>query len=263
VVSVVEGDAVSTQTDQRKAGEIVATMAAYSLGNMIQLLVATTSTPSGGLRVAIAKDRVRLPLLALVIGLIAGCGGPSQPASKPIAKERSDMRTVVPLVRDLAPHDVGPIELEFDVPAQAGDADPPIFIGVRLTGRDPRAVADAGDRLVRADVGAVVQLERVQSSGYAKVGLERSQRVGREQEVPVALAADGVAPSLFAFDADPMAMQDAGLSSEETVSKELAFAYSPSLPAGRYRLSLRIDRHREALIDANAQLLIAYTWKAK
>ena len=173
------------------------------------------------------------------------------------------MRTVVPLVRDLAPHDVGPIELEFDLPAQADDAEPPIFIGVLLTGRDSTAVADAGHRLVRADVGAVVQLERVQSSGSAKVRLERSQRVGRDQEVPVALAADGVAPGLFAFDADPMAMQEAGLSSAETVSKEFAFAYSPSLPAGRYRLSLRIDRHREALIDANAQLLIAYTRKAK
>lgn len=211
----------------------------------------------------IAKDRVRLPLLALLIGLIAGCNGPSQPASKPIAKERSEMRTVVPLVRDLAPHDAGPIEVEFDLPAQADDAEPPIFIGVRLTGHDATAVADAADRLARADVVAVVQLERVQTSGLAKVKLERSQRVGRDQEAPVALAADGVAAGLFAFDADVMTMQEAGLSSDESVSEELAFAYNPSLPAGRYRLSLRIDRNREALIDANAQLLIAYTRKAK
>lgn len=238
-------------------------MAASGLGKVIQALSAATSTPFGGLRVPIAKHLVRLPLLALMIGLIAGCGGPSQPASKPIAEERSEMRTVVPLVRDLASHDAGPIEVEFDLPAQADDAEPPIFIGVRLTGRDSTAVADAGDRLVRAGVGAVLQLERVQPSGSAKVGLERSQRVDREQEAPVALAADGVAPSLFAFDADPMAMQEAGLSSAETVSKEFAFAYSPSLPAGRYRLSLRIDRNREALIDASAQLLIAYTRKAK
>ncbi|CTP92012.1 hypothetical protein XTPLMG728_3093 [Xanthomonas translucens pv. poae] len=238
-------------------------MATTTLGRMIQVLSTATLTPSGRLRVPIAQDRVRLPLLALVIGVISACGGPSHPASTPIAKEKSEMRTVVPLVRDLAPHDARPIEVEFDLPAQADDAEPPIFIGVRLTGRDSTAVAEAGDRLERADVGAVVQLEWVESSGSAKVGLERSQRVGRDQEVPVALAADGVAPGLFAFDADPMALQEAGLSSAETVSKEFAFAYSPSLPAGRYRLSLRIDRNREALIDANAQLLIAYTWKAK
>lgn len=214
-------------------------------------------------REVFAKDRMSLAVLGFVFGLIAGCGEQPPPAGKSTANVGGEMRTAVPLIRELAPHDAGPVELEFDVPAQPDDADPPVFIGALVTGPDATAVADASDRLVRADVRAVVRLERVQSSGLASVELKRSQRVGRDQEIQVALSPDGSAPGLFAFDADVTTMQQAGVSSLKTASTELAFAYSPSLPAGRYRLSVHIDRNREALIDASAQLLIAYSAKAK
>lgn len=58
-------------------------------------------------------------------------------------------------------------------------------------------------------------------------------------------------------------MQDAGLSPAGTVSRELAFAYNTSLKAGHYRLKLRIEQNRDALVEANAQLLIAYPHKGK
>ncbi|KQR07765.1 hypothetical protein ASF90_16465 [Xanthomonas sp. Leaf148] len=183
--------------------------------------------------------------------------------STPIAKEKSEMRTSVPLTRSLPPDDGGGMVLEFDVPAQQDEASPPIFVGVLLTGTDTGAVADVADRLVRADIVAIVHLERIEQAGVTDVVLQRSQRVGREQEVPVAVAVDGIAKGLFALNADVETLAEAGLLPTGMVSEELAFAYSPSLQAGRYRLKLRFDQNWQALLDANARLLIAYTHKAK
>ncbi|MBB5863040.1 hypothetical protein [Xanthomonas sp. 3058] len=211
----------------------------------------------------IAKDLMRVAVTALIIGLIVSCSIQSPPANTPIAKEQSDMRTAVPLTRSLPPNDGEEMVLEFDVPAQPDDANPPIFIGIQLIGSDTGAVADAADSLVRAEIVAVVHLERIQQAGSATVELQRSQRVGREQEVPVTIAADGIAKGLFALNADVATMASAGLAPTGRASEELAFAYSASLQAGRYRLRLRIDQNRQALLDANAQLLIAYTHKAK
>lgn len=75
------------------------------------------------------------------------------------------MQTTVPLTRSLLSHDGENMVLEFDVPAQPEDANPPIFIGVLLTGNDMGTVADAADRLVRADIIAVVHLERIEQAG--------------------------------------------------------------------------------------------------
>ncbi|MGQ5313121.1 hypothetical protein ACULMH_05680 [Xanthomonas arboricola pv. corylina] len=211
----------------------------------------------------ITSGRMRFAVAASIIGLIIGCSMQSPPANTSIAKEQSAMQTTVPLTRSLLSHDGKEMVLEFDVPAQPEDANPPIFIGVLLTGSDMGTVADAADRLVRADIIAVVHLERIEQAGAVPVELQRSQRVGREQELPVAIAADGIAKGLFALNADVATMARAGLPPTGTVSEELAFAYSTSLQAGRYRLRLRIDQNRQALLDENAQLLVAYTHKAK
>ncbi|KAF1717142.1 hypothetical protein CSC74_08160 [Pseudoxanthomonas yeongjuensis] len=209
---------------------------------------------------------MRLALVALAMLVVTGCQQqPQQPqqASDPAAKEQSEMRTAVPLVRRLDPNETGPIELEFDVPAQPDDDAPPVFIGVRVTGDDSTAVFDAADRLRRADISAEVRLYRVQESGPVEVGLQRSQRVGRGEEEPVALSADGLAPRLFAFNADFSTMQAAGLLSEGAAYRELAFAYTPSIPAGRYRVAIRFGQNREALRAEEAELLVAYTAKGK
>lgn len=213
--------------------------------------------------VPIANDRTRCALAVLIACLSAGCSVQSPPANMPIAKEQIEMRTVVPLVRSLTPHDRGPIELEFDVPALPDDASPPVFIGVRLTGVDPTAVSVLADKLIGAGVSAELHLERIEPSGPASVELQRSQRVGVGQQASIPLSADGVAPGLFAFDADGMTMHDAGLSSEQTASRELAFGYNNGVQPGRYRLKLRFDQNAEALFAANAQLLVAYTYKGK
>ncbi|UXA51827.1 hypothetical protein M0D46_05150 [Xanthomonas prunicola] len=211
----------------------------------------------------IANDRVRFAVMALAICLIVGCSMQSPPANTPIAKEQSGMQSAVPFTRSLPSHDGEEMVLEFEVPALPDDTNPPIFVGVLLTGSDTDAVADVAERLGRADVVAVVHLEHTEQAGSVPVELLRSQRVGREQEKPVKIAVDGIAKGLFALNADVATMENAGLPPRGMVSEELAFAYSTSLPSGRYRLRLRIDQNRQVLVDANAQLLIAYTHKAK
>ena len=173
------------------------------------------------------------------------------------------MRTAVPLVRRLDPNETGTIELEFDVPAQADDAAPPVFIGVRLKGADPTAVADAADGLRRANISAEIHLYRIQESGTTTIRLERSQRIGYGQIEPRALSEDGLVPGLSAIDADFSTMQQAGLLAEGTVYQELDFAYTPNLPAGRYRTAIRFVQNREALFASDAELLVAYTAKGK
>ena len=208
-------------------------------------------------------SQARAPALALLMGLLAGCGGASQFAERNVVKERSDMRTEVPLVRNLDSTGPAEVQVEFDVPKQGDDEPPPVFIGVRITGEDATALADLADRLVRADIVAFLQLERIDPSGATKVELQRSERIDRERDLLVPLPADGTAAGLFHFDADVTTMQKAGLFSPSKPERELAFAFSPSLQAGHYRLKLRVDRHREALVEAHAQLLIAYTAKGK
>ena len=203
--------------------------------------------------------------MALALYAMTGCQPQPPPpqVSEPTAKEPSDMRTAVPLVRRLDPNETGAIELDFDVPAQADDDTPPLFIGVRVTGNDPTSVSDVADGLRRADVSAEVHLYRLQDSGPVAVTLESSRRVERGEEEPMTLAADGLVPGLFALDADFSTMQAAGLLSAGAVYREVALAYVPNLPAGRYRASIRLAQNREALLAAKAELLIAYTAKGK
>ena len=85
---------------------------------------------------------MRSVLMALALCTMTGCQPQPQQVSEPTAKEPSDMRTAVPLVRKLDPNQTGPIELEFDVPAWADNPAPPLFIGVRLTNVDPVAASE-------------------------------------------------------------------------------------------------------------------------
>ncbi|KAF1707513.1 hypothetical protein CSC73_12080 [Pseudoxanthomonas sacheonensis] len=217
---------------------------------------------------------------------MTGCQPQPQKVSESIAKEPSDMRTTVPLVRKLDPNQTGPIELEFDVPAWADNPSPPLFIGVRLTNVDPAAaadgdstaVSDAADRLRAADVSAEVHLYRIQESGQIAVSLQRSQwKTGfgpGEAVVSLAVPADGLVPGLTPADADVDTMEAAGLLPPGSTYREFAkyseleFAYAPSVPSGRYRATIRFVRNREALFKENAalinsELIIAYPRQGK
>ena len=229
---------------------------------------------------------MRIALMVLALCVMTGCQPQPKQVSEPIAKEPSDMRTAVPLVRRLDPNETGAIELEFDVPAWGDNPAPPFFMGLRLTNVDPAAlsngdstaVADAADRLRRADISAEVHLYSVQQSGQTVVALQRSQwKTGLgpgEAVVTLAVAADGLVPGLTPADADVGTMEAAGLLPpgstyrEFAKHRELEFAYVPSLPSGRYRATVRFVRNREALFKENqevirSELIIAYPRQGK
>lgn len=221
------------------------------------------SSTATSLSVLTVHTATRIALMALALCVATSCQQQPQQVSGPIAKEPSDMRTTVPLVRALDPSQTGPIELEFDVPAQQDDDAPPLFIGVRVAGSDLGAVYDAAEELRRADVSAEVHLFRIQASGLVAVELTRSQRVGWGEVERVSIGADGLVPELGAMDADFSSMQAAGLLPVGVEHRELAFAYTPNLPSGRYRVAVRLAQNREALLAAKAELLIAYIAKGK
>ena len=173
------------------------------------------------------------------------------------------MRTAVPLVRRLDLNETAAIQLDFDVPAQPDDDTPPLFIGVRVTGNDPTSVSDMADGLGRADVSAEVHLYRLQESSQIAVALERVEWLEPAKVEYVTLAPDGLVPGLSAADADFSSMQAAGLISPGAVYRELKFAGSPGVPAGRYRAVVRLGPNWTALLDTNAELLIAYTHRGK
>ena len=229
---------------------------------------------------------MRTVLMALALCTMTGCQPQLQQVSEPTAKEPSDMRTEVPLVRKLDPNQTGPIELEFDVPAWADNPAPPLFIGVRLTNVDPAAASDgdstavseAADRLRAADISAEVHLYRIQESNQIAVGLQRSQwKTGfgpGEAVVALAVPADGLVPRLTPADADVSTMEMAGLLPpgptyrEFAKYRELEFAYAQSVPSGRYRATILFGQNREALFKENAELIkpeliIAYPRQGK
>lgn len=196
------------------------------------------------------------------------------------------MRTALPLVRKLDLNQAGPIDLEFDVPAWEDNAAPPLFIGVRLTNidsaaaydGDSTAVSDAADRLMDADLLAEVHLYRVQELEQVAVGLQRSQwKRGfgpGEAVMQLAVPADGLVPGLTPADADVGTLEAAGLlppgstHREFAQYRELEFAYAPSVPAGRYRATIRFVQNGEAIFRENAEfikseLIIAYPRQGK
>lgn len=212
------------------------------------------------------KGTIRIALMAMAMVLLAGCHEqpqPPTPAGASTSKEPSDMRTVIPLVRRLAPTDTGPIELEFDVPALPDVASPPMFIGVRVAGHDPTASAEVADRLVDAGVSARLHLFRLEPSGPVAITLLRSDMAPGSGTDPIALPPDGQVPGLMRVDADYPTMQGAGLLERGLDYRDLAFAFVPALPPGRYRLELSFVQHRDALVAEKAEVLVAYTARGK
>jgi hypothetical protein len=236
----------------------------------------------------IGKGTIRIAFIAMSMVLLAGCHEQPQsstPASESNTKEPSDMRTVIPLVRRLAPDETGPIELEFEVPAWKDNPAPPLFIGVRLVNVDPAsaydgdstAVSEAARRLQDAGVSAEVHLYRIQGTNQAEVSLRKSEwtsESGPPTVVDSAVPTDGVVKGLTPADADIQTLEAAGLLPADSTYRqfakyhELEFAYASSVPNGRYRATIRFVKGGDALSKENpelirSELIIAYPRQAK
>lgn len=182
----------------------------------------------------------------------------------PHGKEAPVARTTVPLVRKLSPQLLSDaIIFDFDVPSQADDPEPPIFIGLRVAAADGEAAADKFDRLRDAGVTAQLHLYRLTGGSEQPVVLQRSEEVGRTDYQIVALDRDGHVPALSAADADVLTMEAAGLIAPNATYRELELAFVRDTPPGQYRVSVRFEGKVAALEEARSELLVAFTSKAK
>lgn len=206
---------------------------------------------------------MRTVLMVLAIFTMTGCQPQPQQVSEPTAKEPSDTRTTVPLVRHLDPSGTAVIELDFDVLAQVDDPAPPVFIGIRINGKDSDDAWSTYRRLRAADISAEVHLYRLQESRRVAVTLERAQEKNRSEIEFITLAPDGLVPGLTPADADFGTMQAAGLVVPGVEYLELKFAGAANVPAGRYKAVVRLGQNSQTLLDTNSELLIAYSHKGK
>ena len=206
-------------------------------------------------------------LVAAALQLVAGCQAESiqKPAlthAQHTKKER-DMRTTVPLVRQLRQQDIArPIELEFEVPSQADDPEPPIFIGLRVAAADPAVATAQIDQLRDAGATAEVHLYRLSGTSADPVTLQRSELVGRSDFQVVALDAGGHVPEFLKANSDFKTMQAAGLIAPDVEYRELEIAFLRDTPPGRYRALIRFDGNLRALSEMHPELLIAFTAKS-
>lgn len=206
-------------------------------------------------------------LIAAALPLVAGCQANSIQApaltSAQNSKKEHDMRTTVPLVRQLGQQDVArPIELEFEVPRQADDPEPPVFLGLRVAAADRAVAAAQIDQLRDAGVTAEVHLYRLRGTSAEPVTLQRSELVGRTDFQAVALDASGHVQEFFKANSDFKTMQAAGLIAPDVEYRELEMAFLRDTPPGRYRASIRFGGNLRALSETHPELLIAFTAKA-
>lgn len=175
-----------------------------------------------------------------------------------------DRRTIVPLVRAIDAEGLkAPIEFDFDVLPQADDAEPPVFIGLRVAAADPAAAAESADRLRDAGVNADLRLYRLGGDAPEPVALARSRWTSRSEVQTVPVGDDGQVPELFATTADIASMREAGLLAPDTEYKELELAFLRDTPPGRYRATIVLHDPRGALQAEKAELLIAHTAKSR
>lgn len=232
----------------------------------------TLKVLSGGVRQnrggrPVCRKGIRLWVLMISSLISAGCQMQSQPADSQevidVKQSPGHMRTTVPLVRPIASSDQGPLELDFDVLPLRGNEAPTVFIGVRVSGGDLGEAYDLADMLMNPQVSANVQLFRVTEAGLSPVPLLRKQAHSPVDVRTVVLSADGYAPDLMASGADGDAMQAAGLEESGVAYRALQFSYARELPVGRYHLVISAVGNREALVQANAEWLVAYSRIAK
>ncbi|WNH44547.1 MULTISPECIES: hypothetical protein [Xanthomonas] len=214
-----------------------------------------------------AKHLISILFIAATLQL-TGCQADSaqrpSPDRVPHAKEGSVMRTTVPLVRPLSPQVLSDvITLDFAVSAQADDPEPPIFIGMRVTARDAEAALSQVERLRDAGVTAQVHLYRLTAAGEEPVVLQRSELVGRTEYQSVALDRDGHVPGLLKANADEPTMRVAGLIAPGAAYREMDLAFVRDTQPGQYRVTVRFEGNVRSLEQANPELLVAFTAKAK
>jgi hypothetical protein len=217
----------------------------------------------------VSRSRFFLFALAFALPVISlGCNQGrthmTEQQEKPMHRDRKIETASVPLLRKIDADAYGKsIEIDFEVPPQADDAEPPVFIGLRIAAANSSASADAVDRLLDGGVGAVVRLYRLGGAAPEPVVLRRSQWTDRSEVQTVTIGEDGQVPAPFATNADVVSLRAAGLLMPDLDYRELEFAFTRDTPPGDYRAIIEFRDPGHILLREQAELLIAYTAKSR
>lgn len=199
-----------------------------------------------------------MALLALM-----GCSRSPEPSPYPpaLTKEQAAQRTLAPLTRPIALDKAGVIaDVQFDLPAPGLSSSRQLMIGLRLQDADSRALTRLIEKVAPSDLPAVVRLERLENGQVSPVELKyQPDGAARWNAVPE----DGSVAGAVSSGVDDSSLRTVGLMQDGTLYAFFYFAHLPDAGSGRYRLKLALLNPRPDLNGVQAELVVAYSYKAK
>jgi hypothetical protein len=199
----------------------------------------------------------------IAIAALTGCtrGAETAQPNLVVNKENAEMRTVVPLTRPIALDKAGEVvNLEFDLPPPGPNAAQTLMLGFRTESPDTATGIALTSKILRADLGAKVRLQRVEEGAVTAVPLSQ---VTPDQRDWVAVPADGTVPSVTVTSVDTSLLEEAGLLNSKLFQKQFKFAVAERIESGHYRLTVELLADHPELQGQEAELLVAYFKRGK
>lgn len=213
------------------------------------------------------RTRRLLQFSALTVAFagLLGCGDrASAPDVAPVpvlTEAEANARRVVPLTRTVSLANRGVVaDFEFDLPPPDPSAVPDLTIGFRLEAKDAKALRDESGLILREGLPAAIRLTRLDITPIARVPLSRDSSDRAKQ---LALTEDGRVPGVTATSVDNSMLRGAGLSAAGKRYQILMLAHAEDLAPGRYHVSVELLENQPSMRLIDAQLIIAYSYRAK
>ncbi|PKH96034.1 hypothetical protein CXG43_09775 [Stenotrophomonas sp. Bg11-02] len=203
-------------------------------------------------------------MLFCSVAMLVAC----QPAQAPDTSARTGpvapREGVVPLVRPFPLTAMAePLVLEFELPPPGPNSSSTLMIGLRLTGADEAAAAAVARMVAESGLQAELELTHTESGKPIAVPLVRRESRGHGPSELVQVGADGRVPRAVQTTVDQIAVEQAGISSAASSSRSLAFAWARDARPGSYALRLKLLNPQPDLASIDAELLLAYQYRAK
>lgn len=202
-------------------------------------------------------------IFGMALLAMMGCSRSPEPSPypPPLTKEQAAQRTVAPLTRPIALDKAGVIaDVQFDLPPPGPSSSRQLMLGLRLNNPDSRALRELIRKVSPSELSAKVRLQRLNN--------------GEAREVPLsyvpdnaagwsAVPAEGSVAGAVSSGVDDSSLRTVGLMQDGTLYAFFYFAHLPDAGSGRYRLKLELQNPRPDLNGVQAELVVAYSYKAK
>lgn len=202
--------------------------------------------------------------MALCTGalLLTSCQAPTNRSTE--SPGSGALTDIAPFVRQLPVLPMSePMMVEFDLQPPPKNADPTLFLGIRVNGEDGLKSLEAAEEIRNSGLKAQLLLKRVDLKGSVAVPLVAVESsVGAPARIS-AIPATGHVVGGWLDEVDTLSMRSSGLESAESHYTHLALAWAQSVPPGKYQLSIRLIDPPANLVSTKAELLVAYRHKSK